>query len=196
MTGKAPNRQGDQTDKLVESLLKQLPYADPSLKGDLETPRPASPRPAFARPRPVPPGWQRSWGWVTLALALGAGLSQWPYDRSCGVSLYGYMTVVALLPIIAVKAAVASWSDRRSVAHVFAVLMILCGAAFAAEVVLPRVHYAQEQASWQCSSAASDGIAPAVPANSPIPFDQRSEPAIDESQPPAVQPTPPDSVSP
>jgi hypothetical protein len=157
MTGKAPNRPGDQTDKLVEKLLRQLPYADPSLKGDPETPLPAAPRPSGLSRRPSPPGWQRSWGWVALALALGAGLSQWPYARSCGFPLYGYLSVVALLPVIALRAAIVSWSDRRAFAHVLAVLMIFSGAYYAAEVVLPRVNYAQETASWQCSSAAIDG---------------------------------------
>jgi hypothetical protein len=64
-----------------------------------------------------------------------------------------------LLPAIAFRAAVASWTDRRAVAHVFAVLMIFGGVGYAAEVVLPRVHYAQEEASWQCASAATGGSA-------------------------------------
>lgn len=160
MTGKGPQRPGDQTDKLVEKLLRQLPYADPGLKGDPETPLPAAPHLAL-RPRPRPPGWQRSWAWVVLALALGAGLSQWPYSRTCGFPLYGYVSVVSLLPIIALRAAIVTWSDRRPVAHVLAILMIFTGAGYAADVVLPRVNYAQETASWRCSYAASSASTPA-----------------------------------
>jgi len=167
MTGKAPNRPGDQTDKLVEKLLKQLPYADPGLKGDPETPLPAAPRPPGLSRRPSPPGWQRSWGWAALALALSVGLSQWPYARGCGFPLYGYLSVVVLLPAIALRAAIVSWSDRRGVAHVLAVLMIFSGACYAAEVVLPRVDYAQETASWRCSSAATGGPGTAAP-ESPV----------------------------
>jgi len=157
MTGKAPKRPGDQTDKLVEKLLRQLPYADPSLKGDPETPLPVAPQPAL-RPRPRPPGWQRSWAWVLLALALGAGLSQWPYSRTCGFPLYGYVSVVTLLPIIALRAAIITWSDRRPIAHVLAILMIFTGAGYVAEVVLPRVNYAQETASWRCAAASSGSV--------------------------------------
>jgi hypothetical protein len=199
MTGKAPNRPGDTTDKLVEELLRQLPYADPNLKGDPQTP-PERPRPAFRSPRPVPPGWQRSWGWVTLALALCAGLAHWPYARSCGVPLYGYLSVVTLLPAIAFRAAIASWTDRRAVAHVFAVLMVFGGVGFAAEVVLPRVHYAQEEASWQCASAATGGSAATTPgpASGPAVATPADSLGLQEadSQPVNAEPVPSDTTSP
>jgi hypothetical protein len=113
MSVKPPYRQPDSTDKVVRELLKQLPYADPDLRG-VPTPSAARrPRPTPAPiMKPKPPGWQRSWGWVTLAVVLGIGLSQWPYTRTCGFSLYAYLAVVILLPVVAVRALVASWIDR------------------------------------------------------------------------------------
>ena len=167
MSVKPPNPQ-DSTDKVVRELLKQLPHADPDLRGD---PTPPEIRRQRQTPGPImkpkPPGWQRSWGWVALALVLGACLSQWPYPRSCGYPLYGYFAVVVLLPVVAVRAFTASWIDRRAVAHAVALLMVLGGVAYGAEVVLPRVNYARADASWRCVLPPSLAVAPAIVAASP-----------------------------
>ena len=171
MSVKPPYRQPDSTDKVVRELLKQLPYADPDLRG-VPTPSAARrPRPTPAPiMKPKPPGWQRSWGWVTLAVVLGIGLSQWPYTRTCGFSLYAYLAVVILLPAVAVRALVASWIDRRAVAHSFAIVMVLGGLGYCAEVVLPRVHYARVGATWQCPLTPSFAVAPPILASPPPPL--------------------------
>ena len=169
MSVKPPNPGHDSTDKMVRELLRQLPYADPDLKGGATPPsvrRPrSSPGPIM---KPKPPGWQRSWGWVTLAVVLGIGLSQWPYSRGCGFPLYGYIAAVVLLPAIAIRAVVASWIDRRAVAHGFAIVMVLGGLGYCAEVLLPRTNYARVGASWQCRVAPSFAVAPAILAGPPL----------------------------
>lgn len=161
MSVKPPVPPPDSTEKVVKELLKQLPYADPYLKGDPTTP-PATRREQQATRqimKPPPPGWQRSWGWVALAVILCVGLTQWPYSRSCGFSLYGYLSVVVLLPALAIRAVVISWTDRRAVAHGLAFLMVFGGAVFAAEAVLPRVGYAKSAASWSCQMAEAEPAA-------------------------------------
>lgn len=169
MSVRPPYQPPDSTDKVVRELLKQLPYADPDLKG---IPTPPAARRERQTPRPImkpkPPGWQRSWGWVTLALALGVGLSQWPYTRTCGYPLYSYVAVVLLLPFVAVRAVVATWIDRRAVAHSFAIVVMLGGVGYCAEVLLPRVNYARVTATWQCQLAPSLAVAPAILAGPPL----------------------------
>ncbi|UCG87714.1 MAG: hypothetical protein JSW71_03960 [Gemmatimonadota bacterium] len=171
MSVKPPNPPHDSTDKVVRELLRQLPYADPDLRG---VPTPPAARRQRQTPGPImkpkPPGWQRSWGWVTLAVVLAVGLSQWPYTRSCGYPLYGYLAVVILLPVIALRAVVASWIDRRAVAHSFAIVMVLGGLGYCAEVLLPRVNYARISATWQCKPTPSFAVAPAILAGPPLPL--------------------------
>jgi hypothetical protein len=158
VAGEPKGRPRNSDDILVDKLIKQLPHADPSLRGEEEVeppPRRPGPRPAAVRlPPPAPrrPSWRRSWGWLAGGLLLGAALSQWPYPRACGLPLGGYLGVVAVLLVAAGRAAVVSWMDRRAAAHVISWLVLIGGLAYSAEVVLPRVGYAQAGATWLCSS--------------------------------------------
>jgi len=169
MSVRPPYRNHDSTDKVVRELLKQLPYADPDLKG---VPTPPAARGQRQTPAPImkpkPPGWQRSWGWAALAIVLGVGLSQWPYARTCGFPLYAYLAVVVLLPVVSLRAVVASWIDRRAVAHSFAIVMVLGGLGYCAEVVLPRVNYARVGATWRCQLTPSFAVAPPILAGPPL----------------------------
>ena len=173
MSVKPPVPPPDSTEKVVKELLKQLPHADPDLKGDPTIPRTARRQQQMTRPimKPPPPGWQRSWGWVALAVILCIGLTQWPYPHSCGFPLYGYLSVVVLLPALAVRAVVISWTDRRAVAHGLAFLMVFGGTVFVADAVLPRVGYARSAASWSCQMAeaeANAATAAVTPAQSAV----------------------------
>ena len=87
-----------------------------------------------------------------MVVVLAAALTQWPYPRSCGMPLYGYLAVVLLVSALAVRATVISWTDHRAVAHWFAIAMLLGGIVFAAEAVLPRVGYAKNAASFSCGA--------------------------------------------
>jgi hypothetical protein len=145
----------------VERLLRKLPGADPTLKGD---PEPA-PRPAgiTTGPRPAQPPGIRAltpreiWGLagkVLGAALLGVALTQWPYAAVCGWSLLGYLAAVAVLLIAAGWAALSAWKLRVGLAHALALVVFFWGVVLAAEQVLPRVGYAAETATWRCGSIA------------------------------------------
>ena len=189
MSVKPPVPPPDSTAKVVKELLKQLPHADPDLKGDPTIPPAARRQQQATRQimKSPPPGWQRSWGWVAMAMILCVGLTQWPYPRSCGFPLYGYLSVVVLLPALAVRAVVISWTDRRAIAHGFAFLMAFGGAVFVAEAVLPRVGYARSAASWSCAIAEAEATPPA-------PVAMPAQPAVGDSVLPQTIDSLPDSV--
>jgi hypothetical protein len=149
---------------IVEKLLRQLPQADPTLSGERRVvPKPpAPPAGSQAAGRGQPAGWQRAWGWTALAAIIGVGLTQWPYARSCGFPLLGYGAAVVVFLVTALRAAHASWRDRRGLAHVVALLSVIGGLALVAEVVLPRAGYARDVATWRCRAPAPPTRAPAT----------------------------------
>jgi hypothetical protein len=156
-------KQPDDRDSMareVDRLLRQLPHADPTLKGDPDPPptRPAGvtsgPRPALP-PRPAgPTTWQKVGVWARAAGAagLGAALTQWPYRSDCGWALYGYLAAVFAVLLTAGWAAVAAWRLRIAPAHVLTLVAGFWGIVLAAEQVLPRVGYAAESRAWSCSA--------------------------------------------
>ncbi|MGH7517254.1 MAG: hypothetical protein ACREOC_07270 [Gemmatimonadales bacterium] len=90
------------------------------------------------------------WGRVTLALLLGALMTQWPYSHQCGLPLLGYTGAVATVILAASWTGFASWRRRNGYAHVLSLMLAFWGVVLAAEQVLPRIGYAAEQATWQC----------------------------------------------
>jgi hypothetical protein len=90
------------------------------------------------------------WARVALGTILGALITQWPYQHSCGLELAGYLGAVATVMLAGIWIAVVSWKRRSGAAHAVAFLLLLWGFALAAERVLPRIGYAAEQASWTC----------------------------------------------
>ena len=98
-----------------------------------------------------------TWGKVALALALGVGLTQWPYANQCGwaLSLYFLSIVVALAA--GVWAGLASWKWRMAGAHVASMVLIFWGVFLVAEQTLPRVGYAKVDATWSCVAGSTLG---------------------------------------
>jgi hypothetical protein len=149
--------------RVVDKLLRQLPGADPTLKGDPDepSPRPQSPvtrgvRPAVP-PRPTGPTTGDKvgvWARATGGAAFGAALTQWPYRADCGWPLYGYLATVFVVLVTAGWAAIAAWRLRMAAAHVLALVAGFWGVVLAAEQVLPRVGYAAESQAWTCRAAA------------------------------------------
>ncbi len=142
---------------MVDRLLRQLPHADPTLKGD---PDPAAQRsgPAVATPRPGPavvlakaePAWV-TWSKVGLGVLLAVALTQWPYGRECGGELMLYLIAVGAVVLGGVWGAVASWGARRGAAHVVALSVLGYGLTLALLEILPRIGYATLEASWRCA---------------------------------------------
>jgi len=167
---KPPER--DSVAREVDRLLRQLPGADPSLKGDSESPsaQAAAQRLQMSGPRPAagrvvrerrPP---QPWGvWARLggAVVLGVALTQWPYRSECGWSLYGYLAAVAAVLLAAGWTAVAAWQLRMGAAHALALVAGFWGVVLAAEQILPRIGYASETQYWSCTALRA-ARAPAV----------------------------------
>lgn len=95
-----------------------------------------------------------AWLRVLLVAALAGALQFWPYDRSCGIGLFGFLGAQAMVVLGALWATVHSWRRRVASVHVIAFALLLAGAAMAALEILPRVGYAwpdpARPAGWFC----------------------------------------------
>ncbi len=110
-----------------------------------------------------------TWVRLLLGLAVGIGITQWPYERGCGVLLFGYLAAVGGVIVAGLWSAVSSWRTRSSLAHILSVALVFWGGVLGAREVLPRVGYARARATWLCrveSGAPAPAPAPA-PATQP-----------------------------
>ena len=193
-------KQPDDRDSMareVDRLLRQLPHADPTLKGDPD-PAPtrpqagvtSGPRPALP-PRPTgPTTWQKvgAWALVAGAAGLGAALTQWPYPSECGWPLYGYLAAVFAVLLTAGWAAVAAWNLRMAPAHTLALVAGFWGIVLAAEQILPRVGYAAESRTWTCQAPAPASVRPApAPSFAPVDSAAATDSGASDSVLPAVR---------
>ncbi|HXV86786.1 MAG TPA: hypothetical protein VD793_08815 [Gemmatimonadales bacterium] len=160
MTKPTPPRSSqDLLAREVDKLLRKLPGADPTLRGEPEPARrPATGPPGVGAPsvgpRPDEPSRRAQqvgvWLRGLMAAGLGVALTQWPYARSCGWALYAYLGVIAALLVAGGWAATWSWRVRVAAAHVLSLVVVFWGIVLAAEQLLPRVGYAAESAVWTC----------------------------------------------
>ena len=117
---------------------------------------PAAPRPsAGAAPVAGPPAVSRKtvfamWLKVLLAALAGVAMTQWPWSHACGVGMFLYLGASGVIALSGVTGALGSWKRRMGAAHVVSVLVMLWGLGLAAAVVLPRIGYAKEAATWFC----------------------------------------------
>jgi hypothetical protein len=167
MTQNPPGRpKRESVAESVDRLLRKLPGADPTLRGDRDPVRPAPP-PRFATgaglpPRGIPgtarPGGptarDRGVAWLLVigGAAFGVAMTQWPYAHTCGVGLYVYLTAVFAVMVVGGWGALAAWKTRIATAHIIALLVAFWGIVLAAEQVLPRIGYAEARATWRCPS--------------------------------------------
>lgn len=183
----------------IDALLKKLPGAEPDLVGGGTAPaRPAAgsaPGPGAmtpSRPRPAagasPPGGGTRlavWSRVALGALFGIALTQWPYRHDCGWGLLGYGAAVSVMLVVAGWCAITTWRQRSAVAHVVSLVMGFWGIVLAAEVLLPRIGYASDGATWRCPVPAA---APAPRRVPPPPAATSQPPAIDGAALPSAQP--------
>lgn len=128
-------------------------------RGPAPTPAPApATRPAAALPASAPPPAapvrrrDRAGSWVRslLAVALAVALPFWPYAAACGFDLVLYAGAVALLVLVSLWAATATWRRQQGFAHVLSLLALLWGVMLAGTIVLPRIGYARAPLTWMC----------------------------------------------
>jgi hypothetical protein len=141
----------------VDRLLKKLPGADSSLRGEGDRDRAARAAGTSAAgraeaPEPSPLARQASaWLRALAAAGVGAAVAQWPYAHDCGRPLYLYLGVIGTVMIAGGWASVWSWRSRVAAAHVLSLIVVFWGIVLAAEQILPRVQYAADRAEWRCS---------------------------------------------
>jgi len=176
-----PEKSRDSLMDEVEKLLKKLPGADPSLSSEPDAPPPRPPAGtmtgAAGQQRPVPrhsapPGPTKrekvaTWSALGGGVVLGVALTQWPYASACGFSLFGYLAAVFTVILVAGWVFIATWFQRLGVAHTVALILGFWGVVLAAEQVLPRIGYAEEEATWLCVEEEVPPP-PAVPATVPV----------------------------
>ena len=148
---------------VVDRLLAQLPGLQ-----NAPAPARAAPRSPFAAATvatPVresslsPREWVGVWGRVLLGLSLGVMMASWPYSRTCGLPLLGYLGSLLIVMLSGLWAASSSWKHRVGLAHVVALSVVLYGITLAAAELLPRTGYASDHASWSCQEL---GTAPSL----------------------------------
>jgi hypothetical protein len=85
-----------------------------------------------------------------MGLSLGIMMAGWPYTRTCGLPLLGYLSATAVVILTGFWAATASWRYRVALAHVIALTVLLYGITLTVAELLPRTGYASKHASWSC----------------------------------------------
>jgi hypothetical protein len=153
----------------IDALLKKLPHAEPEPAAPkVPSPPPPVRRPAPSGPRAPAPREGRPplgvWAQVAGGVVLGGALTQWPYVAACGWGLLGYAAAVVALLIVGGWCAMESWRSRLGAAHVVSLVLVFWGVALAAEVLLPRIGYAADEATWRCVAEADAVPSRALPA--------------------------------
>ncbi len=148
-------RDWDKEMAAIDKVMARAPAPPP--KGALPAGAPAAAGAPVARSQPAAPmqvGRKAAlftWVRVGLAVAVAAGMTQWPYQNSCGVGLFIYLGAVSGVVMAGLWSSVTSWQRRMGLAHSIALLVTLWGFVLAAAAVLPRIGYARTAALWWCS---------------------------------------------
>ncbi len=161
MAKKPQDPRRDSLDDEVLKLLKQLPGADPMLKGDPEEQSAdgvataeavSGNQGAASLSSSEPTRRDRIFVWVRVGLSaiVGAAITQWPYLHECGFTLLGFLAVLLVIVGVGVWASIWAWRTRMATAHLLALLVIAWGVALVTNQVLPRIGYAGAQAAWSC----------------------------------------------
>jgi hypothetical protein len=91
---------------------------------------------------------------LTLVVCLAISIVCWPYDISCGITLWGYLAAVLVLIVGGIWTAQATFRYQMPQRHLIALLLILWGLWLGGAQVLPRIGYANpipgRATSWSC----------------------------------------------
>jgi hypothetical protein len=142
MTG--PTRDWDKELADIDKLITSSPVPAPGGKTPAAPSRGGPPAPVSRRE--ALGGWSR----VLLGAMAGIGVSFWPYAHACGLGLWLYLGVSGTVVVAGTWGMLASWRRRLGLAHVVALLVTLWGLGLTAAVLLPRLGYAREAATWSC----------------------------------------------
>ncbi len=99
---------------------------------------------------------------VVLVLSLGLAMNAWPYDRACGVGLFGYLAASTAIVAGGFWATVGTWRGRAPNLHALALLAVAWGMVLIGAQVLPRVGYAKldpgARLAWRCWSPGQTSV--------------------------------------
>jgi proline iminopeptidase len=159
----------DPLEEEIDALLKELPEADPFLKGDPE--ELAAEHAAVADSTKLgvngtpktpsePTRRDRIFVWIRVGLGAVAGIAvtQWPYVGRCGFSLLGFLAALLVIVVAGVWASIWAWKMRMAIAHLLALAVTAWGVALLSSQVLPRVGYAAAGAEWRCPDPIPDSV--------------------------------------
>jgi hypothetical protein len=95
------------------------------------------------------------WARLFLIWALGTALNFWPYARACGAGLFVYLAANIVMATGSLWIVASTWQWRMARAHGLALLMVLWTIVLVGAEVLPRVGYANVDATqpphWWCA---------------------------------------------
>ncbi len=149
MAKKDQPRDWDKELAEVDRLLNQLPTHREEQQAAASAKRPQI-APAAGAAQDGGGSRLGTWARVALGLLIGIGMPLWPYDHGCGIKLFLYLGGVATVVVAGVWSGLSSWKRRMGAAHLLSQLLVIWGLVLAARVVLPRVGYAKEAATWFC----------------------------------------------
>ena len=144
-------------DKLIATGAGDIPESRlPARRGEAPAGRRAEPAPQAGGTPAISDRRALLVTWVMFLLTtlLGVGLWQWPYQRSCGLPLYGYLGAVGTFGLAALWTTGWSWRTRRTVVHFLSIGLLGCACFLGLREVLPRIGYAKRAATWQCTTPA------------------------------------------
>jgi hypothetical protein len=78
-----------------------------------------------------------------------------------------YLAAVLTVIVVAGWVFIATWFHRMGFAHLMALILGFWGVVLAAEQVLPRIGYAEKEATWLCRDEVETTPAPVQPAAVP-----------------------------
>ena len=139
----------------IDKLMAQPQAAQLPAKAGAAASAPA--RPGGGGAPPVPAGAPVSrkaifatWLKVILAAVAAGAMTQWPYAHACGLGLFLYLGASGVIALSGVTSAISTWKRRIGAAHTVSILVLLWGLGLAAAVILPRIGYAKDAATWFC----------------------------------------------
>jgi hypothetical protein len=146
-------RDWDKELAAIDKVMAKAP-APPARQAALPSGAPAAqPAPRTQAEAPIAIGRKAAlftWIRVLLAVAVAAGMTQWPYANACGAGLLLYLGAIGGVVLAGLWSTVTSWRARMGLAHSIALLVTLWGFILAAATVLPRIGYAKTAAVWWC----------------------------------------------
>lgn len=100
---------------------------------------------------------------LILVAAVGVALLFWPYDKTCGLGLFGFLGAEAVIVIGGIWIGITTWRARLPRMHLVSIVIGLAGLILIAADVLPRIGYAAVDAKSPPSFACPDTPAPTTP---------------------------------